>query len=438
MVDNTTLVALKIDRNSKTIEDFRQRGSIHITRVDNEGVTNLEFYSTHPECFSLSTTDLDLEEVRGRAQSMVRVNRQDGEKVIIELENDISNLQQDCLFFNKYGEDRFMIWAEPAFVITNKIYNASAYKRSDVDLEESLKNDIEALLSGEAPRVYNRQRAIECRILLLRLDEIIDGEATQQLREKAIDAKFSINEELERVRLLKNKAHLAKVFKDKVHVEKFSLMEKLIKEKLGEVELSKLHSQAMQNVKNALGINESVVGALVEVENSHESEKERVVDTLKSLPFFNELEGFISNGDKPPTIQVERCKICGKKPSITPTTTANGKTKRFVARCQCGATAGDGKIGADAVINWNLENADSLRVDSIPMVDFSGLSNEDIVKKIGAVDQFCHRRRRLISIETQLTPGSDKKRFNKLKGKLSILDSVSRYAKAIMKQQELV
>ena len=318
IVDKTTLVALNFNKSSKEFLAFAQDGKLEVVHKRQGDKSSLSFYSSHPEAFSVSISELDLEEVRGRTQNMVRANRKDNEKIIIELSGEAHELQQDHLFINQLGPDSFVLWAEAIFEITNKIYSFPSYKRSDIELEHSLNSDINALLNGERPKIYNRQRAMECRMLLLRLDEIIEGESTRQLRNKAIEAKERIQNELERVRLLKSKSNLAKVFSDKVYEEKHKLMEKLIAKELGESALSLIQRTAVENVTQSMHIDEKVVGSLIDVKTEQNDERERVLKTLKNNPHFEELESFISNTNGSPNLSVESCSQCGKKPRITP------------------------------------------------------------------------------------------------------------------------
>ena len=87
-------------------------------------------------------------------------------------------------------------------------------------------------------------------------------------------------------------------------------------------------------------------------------------------------------------------------------------------------------------MNWNLSNNRNIALSSITLIDFVGLDDQQAFDKIGCIDQFCHRRRRLISIDQQLAPNDKKKSFNRLKGMVSVLAAVSKYAKEILQQKE--
>lgn len=431
MVAKNTIVALSFNRkNEDTLNALKSLPITVVRRDTDQGIT-LFFETGNNALFSVNETNLDFDQIRGRTGTLLRTQRKDGEKIILQYTSEDKEMESDELFFYYAGNDEITMMSESHFKVINKVYSASTYNPTDIRLDESLHDEIANINSIDSKGFYSKQKAVRYRHVIFQLDEIIRGKATNELRNEALLIKRDLEAEVQSIRTLKNKMHISKAFQDEVAKIRYELMASFIEKNHGKVTLSKIESNSIKLATDLLKANSDVIGEAISETEKLKTELAIIDRTLDTLRYVNEFTKFINRG-LPPKIALMNCAKCGSKPRLNTLVTDTKAGKASEVACKCGHAVKGGRIAVEAITKWNIAQGTKV-VDDIDGLNLT-LDLKELKAKVGEMDKFTHMIARRFAIKKQIEGNRYHKSSNKVKGMSNILMVISAYIKETMKK----
>lgn len=433
MVEKNTIVALEFNRKDPSTLAALKSSKITITRVDKDNQVVLAFETGAAELFTVAESDLDFEEIRGRTGNLLRTIRQDSEKIILQYEELNTIMESDSVFFYYAGNDEFIMMSEPHFKVINKVYSPKTYNPTDISISDDLMAEIEDIREIDNKGMYSKHKSVRYRNVIFKLDDIIKGTATNELRNEALNLKKDLEEEIRGIRTLKSKAHLSKAFQDTMRKINFDLMAQFILKHHGKAALSDIESKSIKLSTEELKASDKAISSAMSQTERLQDEIDNIDEVIDKLTHKNELTLFI-NRALPPKVNISLCSKCGNRPRLNVLTTNTKTGKAHEVRCRCGEFVTGTKIAIDSITKWNLKQGTNT-IDNIEGLSFENLSQREVKDKIGEIDKFTHMVARKISLRKQTEGDSYHKKMNKVKGMNNVLMVINGYVKEIIKNK---
>jgi len=434
MVEKSTIVSLKFDRNDRpALARLSEKGLV-ITRDKAQANAQVSFSVPDINDFTLSETDMDFEEIRGRTKSLLRCVRAEGENLQLKLsQSEADSLECNEIFLYFAGDDEFILMAESPFKLVNKVYKPSLQLKTDIALSDDLKCEIAEVDAIDNKGVYSRDKIVRYRHIIIKLDELIERTSTNQLRQEAYEAKRVLEDKVRELRVLRKMSHMSKAVQDEVKHIRFNLMAKFIEENHGKQALVSIESEAIRMTASSLKADQELVNSALDSNSELELELNSINERLEAHPYKDELYKFI-NKPLPPSFRIHNCGKCGSRARLVTIPLDTKAQKAFEVRCKCGSFERGTRPAATAISKWNLAQGTGELAD-IDGIDFVGLSKNEINTKVKDIERFTNMINRKFALEARTQGDRYHKANNKIKGMNKVLATMNDYAKRLIPKQ---
>lgn len=435
MISRNDVFAFKFNRKSKSHLSALASGCIKFTRQDKDGAVHV---LTHcpDDNFTLERFDGDYDDASSRTKTYFITNRKDGESIILSLQDEFDQqLESNSIFISYLGNDRFIVFAEQPFEFVNKTYTPPTYDATSLELPDRIVAEADII----AYKVRNNQLGTlsvnDCRGITYELDTIISGTATNQLRQKAIKLKRTLESAIVKIGKRHGKNRLAQQFKD---IRSTALIEELkafIITHHGHDALDKIERQSLQKANEKFSNEFDNAEDVFSYESGTEHQIKAIQKKLSDSPVSDVAHSFVQES-MPPKIPLSRCSECNSKVrlNIMPQI-ARGKKKHEVKCPTCNNRVEGGRIGAEAVYAWNLANDKKQTYRDIKEFGISLLSPELAQSRVEDLRKYQSLKSTEIALRMKVASKKEMQELKKLKGKNTVLLLLVNYLSELLKRE---
>lgn len=435
MTSRNDVFAFKFNRKSKSHLSALAKGCIKFTRLDKNGAVHV-LTQCPDDNFTLERFDGDYDDASSRTKTYFITNRKDGESIILSLQEDFDQqLESNAIFISYLGNDRFIVFAEQPFEFVNKTYTPPTYDATSLELPDRIVAEADNI----AYKVRNNQLGTlsvnDCRGVTYELDSIISGTATNQLRQKAIKLKRTLESAVLKIGKKQGKNRLAQQFKD---IRATALIEELkafVITHHGHDVIDRIERQSLQKANEKFSAEVDNAEDVFSYESGTEHQIKSIQKKLSDSPVSDVAHSFVQES-MPPKIPLSRCSECNSKVrlNIMPQV-ARGKKKHEVKCTTCKNRVEGGRIGAEAVYAWNLANDKKQTYRDIKEFGMSLLSPELAQSRVEDLRKYQSLKSTEIALRMKVASKKEMQELKKLKGKNTVLLLLVNYLSELLNRE---
>ena len=429
-----SIAAIKFDKHdNEVVNSLKIGGVFEVTRQDDGGNVFLSCTAPDGVGFDFIEFDGDYEDVRSRIATPWRTLRENGESIIIGLNQDKSFLSSCGMIFISYlGDNEFVVFAEPCFSYLNKVYMPPRYTATSLSLPDNIVKRAKAIVDKVHQGDFHNLSVNECRAITFELEEIIKGKATNELRSHAQRIKSQLEKAIQEIIKRKRKSLASASFDElrrKILIQQLS---DCVRDKLGDDVLSKIESESLRLATKKFGIDKSKAIHLVQNIDDVELQLLSIKEKMSRVDENGSLDEYFSQ-NYPPRVNIFRCADCDGYSNLKFKDQTKAKKKKAFVECSsCGKVVEGGKSGPSAIYAWNLANIRRNSIGSLSHFSLSSLSREEALKEISRFERYRALMSEHLKLTAQTLPAEKRKVLNQLKGLNSALGDYLAYAKSLL------
>jgi hypothetical protein len=434
MLSRNDIFAFKFSRKNNAHLVALTDGFIRFTRQD-KGNTVRVITQCPDDSFSLDKFNGDYDDATSRTKNYFITNRKDGESIIISLESDFEkNLESDSIFISYLGDDRFIVFAEQPFEFVNKTYTPPTYDATSLELPVKIVAQADKIAHKISNQQFGSLSVNDCRGITYELDSIINGTATNQLREKAIKLKRKLESAILEIGKKQGKNKLSLRFKE---IRTNTLIEQLkdfVIANHGESVYDGIERSSLR------AANDKIKEDYIHAEDvfSYEKGTEHQIVSLQAKLNESSVSSMAKdflNEVMPPKVPISRCSLCGSRARLAVMPQVSKGKKKHEVKCQnCSNRTEGGRIGAEAVYAWNLANDKNLTYVDIKEFGLSLLAPSEALERVNALRRYQSLKQQEIALRMKVASQKEMQELKKVKGKNTVLLLLINYLTEILKK----
>lgn len=433
MNNRDDIFAFKFNRKNSAHLSALTNGVIKFTRQDNDRTVQV-ITQCPADSFSLEKFDGDYDDASSRTKNYFITNRKDGESIILSLEDDFDQiLESNSIFISYLGDDRFIVFAEQPFEFVNKTYTPPSYDATSLDLPEKIITQADRIAHQLNNQQYGGLSVNDCRGITYELDFIINGTATNQLRDKAIKLKRKLELSILEIGKKQGKNKLSLRFKE---IRTNTLIEQLkdfVITNHGKAAYDDIERNSLRTANDKIKSDYQDAEDVFSYEKGTEHQILSLQNKLHELSISPMANDFLGNV-MPPKVPISNCSICGGRARLAVMPQISRGKKKHEVKCQnCDNRTEGGRIGAEAVYAWNLANGKNLTYLDVKEFGLSLLSPNDAQERVNELRRFQSLKQQEIALRMKVAGQKEFQELKKVKGKNTVLLLLINYLTEILK-----
>tara|TARA_B100000953_G_scaffold299896_1_gene301649 strand:+ start:2184 stop:3488 length:1305 start_codon:yes stop_codon:yes gene_type:complete len=434
MLSRNDIFAFKFNRKNKTHLSALTDGSIKFTRQDKNNSVRI-ITQCPDDSFSLEKFSGDYDDATSRTKNYFITNRKDGESIILSLETDIDTvLESDFIFISYLGDDRFIVFAEHPFEFVNKTYTPPSYDATSLELPEKIIAQADKISQKLSNQQFGSVSVNDCRGITYELDSIINGTATNQLREKAVKLKRKLESSIIEIGKKQGKNKLSLRFKE---IRTNTLIEQLkefVIANHGKAAFDDIERSSLRAANDKIKRDYEFADDVFSYEKGTEHQILSLQNKLQELTVSSMANDFLGNV-MPPKVPISKCSQCGGRARLAVMPQISKGKKKHEVKCQnCDNRTEGGRIGAEAVYAWNLANDKNLTYRDVKEFGLSLLAPDEARERVEALRRYQSLKQQEIALRLKIASQKEMQELKKVKGKNTVLLLLLNYLSEILKK----
>jgi hypothetical protein len=320
------------------------------------------------------------------------------------------------MFITLHGNDEFSVFVEQEFEYLNKTYEPRRYDPTSLSLPDSIVKRATKVIHLVEDERFDSLSVNECRSLTFELEEIIDGKATNELRQKAVITKRKLEASLKKIISRKRSSVMGAAFKELHRNILIDNLKAFITKEHGSDILSNLEQEALHSATQRFGIDTNKTKALFERNRDIESELANIRLEMANISETDILNDYF-NGTYPPKVNIFRCKKCGGFSKLAFSQQTKSNKKQAMVNCtQCDNVVYGQRTGPSAIYAWNLENITSQGLKTLSAFSLNKLDRNSALERLKRFRVYQELKVKELKLMSVNMTSEQKKLLNQVKG----------------------